>query len=51
LLWHRRHTQLRHGCCVLRLVLLANVIGYRDGGESPDYNDDRIVTKQQTQGN
>jgi hypothetical protein len=44
-----RHTQLRHGGGVLRLVLLADVIRYRDGGEYPDYNDDRIVIKTQTQ--
>jgi hypothetical protein len=30
--------------------LLADVIRYRDGGEYPDYNDDRIVAKLQTQG-
>jgi hypothetical protein len=33
--------QLRHGCCVLRLVLLTDVIRYRDGGQYPDDNDDR----------
>jgi hypothetical protein len=51
LLRRRRHTQLRHGGGVLRLVLLADVIRYRDGGEYPDDNDDRIVAKLQTQGN
>jgi hypothetical protein len=50
LLRRRRHTQLRHGGGVLRLVLLADVIWYRDGGEYPDNNDDRIVAKPQTQG-
>jgi hypothetical protein len=51
LLRRRRHTQLRHGGGVLRLVLLADVIWYRDGGEYPDNNDDRIVAKLQTRVN
>jgi hypothetical protein len=42
---------LRHGGSVLRLVLLADVIRYRDGGEYPDDNDDRIVAKLQTRVN
>jgi hypothetical protein len=48
LLRRRRHTQLRHGGGVLRLVLLADVVRYSDGGEYPDDNDDRIVAKLQT---
>jgi hypothetical protein len=48
LLRRRRGAQLRHGGGVLRLVLLADVVGYRDGGEYPDNNDDRIVSKPQT---
>src|SRR5215208_7980974 len=36
-----RGTQLRHGRGVYRLVLLADVIGYRDGGEYPDDHDNR----------
>src|SRR5215207_827250 len=51
LLRRRRHTQLCHGCGVLRLVLLADVVRYRDGGQYPYDNDDRIVTKSQTQEN
>ncbi len=31
--------QLRHGGRVLRLLLLADVVGYRDGGECPYDND------------
>jgi hypothetical protein len=46
-----RGAQLRHGGGVLRLVLLADVSGYRDGGEYPDNNDDRIVAKLQTRVN
>ena len=49
LLRRGRHAQLRHGGGVLRLVLLTDVIGYRDGAEYPDYNDDRIAIKTQTQ--
>jgi hypothetical protein len=49
LLRRRRHTQLRHGGGVLRLVLLADVVRYSDGGEYPDDNDDRIVAKLQTE--
>ena len=44
-------TQLRHGRGVYRLVLLADVIGNRYGGEYPDDNDDRIVSKPQTKEN
>jgi len=51
LLRRGRGTQLRHGGCDLRLVLLADVIGYRDGGKYSNYDDDRIVAKLQTQGN
>src|SRR5215211_8402493 len=36
-----RGTQLRHGGGVLGLVLLADVIGYRDSAEYPDDNYDR----------
>ena len=39
LLRRRRHTQLRHGGGVLRLVLLADVVRYSDGGEYPDDDD------------
>jgi len=46
-----RHTQLRHGGGVFRLVLLADVVRYGDGGEYPDDEDDRIVARLQTQGN
>src|SRR5215203_3664403 len=46
-----RGTQLRHGRGVYRLVLLADVIGNRDGGEYPDDHDDRIVSKPQTEEN
>jgi hypothetical protein len=48
LLRRRRHTKLRHGG-VLRLLLLADVVRYGDGGEYPDYYDYRIVAKLQTQ--
>src|SRR5215211_6146734 len=41
LLCRCRGTQLRHGGGVLGLVLLADVIGYRDSPENPDYDDDR----------
>src|SRR5688500_18618683 len=37
----RRHTQLRHGCGVLCLLLLADIVRYSDGGEYPDYYDHR----------
>lgn len=40
LLRRGRGTQLRHGGSILRLVLLADVIGYRDGSEYPNDNDD-----------
>src|SRR5215208_180313 len=46
-----RGTQLRHGRGVYRLVLLADVIGYRDGGEYPDDHDNCIVSKPQTKEN
>jgi hypothetical protein len=39
---------LRHGGGVLRLVLLADVVRYSDGGEYPDDDNDRIVAKLQT---
>jgi hypothetical protein len=48
LLRRRRHAQLHYGGSVLRLVLLADVIWYSDGGEYPNDNDDRIVIKTQT---
>ena len=48
LLRRRRHTQLRHGGGVPRLVLLADVVRYSDGGEYPDDDNDRIVAKLQT---
>src|SRR5688572_9684889 len=47
----RRHTQLRHGCGVLCLLLLADIVRYSDCGEYPDYYDHRIVARLQTQGN
>jgi hypothetical protein len=49
LLRRRRHTQLRHGGSIPRLILLADVVRYSDGSEYPDDNDDRIVAKLQTQ--
>jgi hypothetical protein len=51
LLRRRRHSQLCHGCGVLRLVLLADVIRYGDGCQYPDDNDDRILAKSQTEEN
>src|SRR5215212_8564287 len=51
LLGRGRGTQLRHGRGVYSLVLLADVIGNRDGGEYSDDNDDHIIAKPQTQGN
>jgi hypothetical protein len=51
LLRRRRHTQLRHGGSIPRLILLADVVRDGDGSEDPDDNDDRIVTKPQTREN
>ena len=50
LLRRGRHTQLRHGGSVPRLILLADVVWNGDGSEDPEDNDDRIVAKLQTQG-
>ena len=43
--------KLRHRGGVLRLLLLADVIRYRDGGEYPNDQNHRILAKPQTQGN
>ena len=43
--------KLRHRRGILRLLLLADVVRYRDGRQYPDDQDYRIVAKPQTQGN
>src|SRR5215204_3079777 len=50
LLRRGRHAQSGHSAGILRLILLADVSGYRDGAEYPDNHEDRIIAKLQTQG-